>query len=402
MIGGLAVFFSSFRQVHLRSLVEILGFTLAIALVRISDLKPSVAEEISFDAAFVLAAMLLFSLPDALFVAVGGLLLAILVRQINFDFGGPLFLVAQRSLVIFVAGSWLGGRYLLASGDNRLHFFGWQSLLVIGACLTYFLLQLLFQEFNNALLKAAPFWPSFLGSLKFLAQIYLALASIGVLTALMYHSMGIYTLILFVIPLIVVRYSFRLLLDIKNTYRHTIAALARIIEVEDPNQRSHSERVADLATDIAKEMGMIGDRLEAVTYAALLHDIGKLGLDAGSFDSFLDTKEMSENEIPHALIGAEILEQVEFLKPFAAIVAKHHVPFTPDRRNVDIEHPPESRIIAVANYYDQLTLAREVSQRLTPNQAVAKIKKEAFQFDPKAVRSLINVLKRQGKLIVAR
>lgn len=402
MASGLTVFVYYFRLFRPRSLVETLAFIAAITLVRLFDLRLSAGEEVSLDASFTLAALLLFSFPDALLVSIGGLLLAALAQQPKVNFGGPLYLVAQRSLVILLAGLWLNGRYLLASADNRLNFFSWQALLVLGAGITYFLVELSLQELDNSLSKATPFWPSFLGALQFLAQIYLALASIGVLAALMYNAIGIYTLLLFAVPLIVVRYSFRLFLDIKNMYRHTIAALSRIIEVEDPNQRSHSERVADLATDIAKELGLTGNRLEAVGYAALLHDIGKLGLDVNSFDMYLDTKELSEDHIPHALIGAEILEQVEFLRSYAPIVAKHHLPFISSRRHVDVTHPLESRIIAVANYYDQLTLTREVSQRLTPNQAVAKIKKEAFQFDPKAVRALINVLRRQGKLIVAR
>lgn len=149
-------------------------------------------------------------------------------------------------------------------------------------------------------------------------------------------------------------------------------------------------------------MKLTGNRLEAVNYAALLHDIGKLGLETGSFDAYLDSDGITQQQIPHAMIGAEILEQVKFLRPFAKIVLKHHLSYEPNRRHNDIDHPLEARIITVANYYDQLTLGREVSQRLTPHQAIAKIKKDAFQFDPKAVRSLVSVLKKKGRLIVAR
>ena len=217
--------------------------------------------------------------------------------------------------------------------------------------------------------------------------------------AMMYPSMGMWGVWLFGLPLIVVHYSFKLFLDIKNTYKHTISALTRAIQVEDHDQRSHSERVADLAVDIGKELGLHGEKLESLGYAAMLHDIGKLGLDVDSFDVLLDSREMNPEIAPHAQIGAEILEQVEFLKQYADVVRKHHLAFV-SHRAVNQEHPVEARIIAVANYFDQLTQTRIAERRLSTNQAVARIKKEAFQFDPKVLRALINVLRRQQRLIV--
>src|SRR3989304_6767011 len=132
----------------------------------------------------------------------------------------------------------------------------------------------------------------------------------------------------------------------------------------------------------------------------MLHDIGKLGLDVDSFDILLDSRDMNPDLAPHAQIGAEILEQVEFLKQYSDVVRKHHLPFV-SHRSVDQDHPVEARIIAVANYFDQLTQTRIAERRLSTNQAVARIKKDSFQFDPKVLRALINVLRRQQRLIVA-
>lgn len=400
MAVGLSVFFYYAGQFQVKSAVEVAAFIVAVVAVKLTDRFAEI--NVSFESPFIIAAIILFPLPDSLFIAVGGLLLTNFIRQEKEIPGGPLYLFAERSLVVFISSLWLGGKYLLAQGERQLNFFSYEAVLIILVCLTFFLFGLVLKEINLSLTRAVPFWPSFLSDLQLLSQIYVALGSIGVLTALMFFSMGVYTLVLFIIPLLVVRYSFKLFLDIKDTYHQTIAALSRVIEVEDPHQSSHSERVAEMSTSIARELGLAGNRLEAVSYAALLHDIGRLGLDADSFDSYLDTDDITDEQIPHALIGAEILEQVEFLAPFASIVANHHVPFSPNKRQLDSEHPLESRIIAVANYYDRLTATREITRRLTPNQAVAKIKKEAFQFDPKVVRSLIGVLRRQGKLITVK
>lgn len=157
--------------------------------------------------------------------------------------------------------------------------------------------------------------------------------------------------------------------------------------------------MADLAVDVGRELGLHGEKLEGLGYAAMLHDIGKLGLDVDSFDVLLDSRKMNPDIAPHAQIGAEILEQVEFLEQYADVVRKHHLPFV-SHRAVDQEHPIEARIIAVANYFDQLTQTPIAERRLSTNQAVARIKREAFQFDPKVLRALIGVLKRQQRLIV--
>ena len=401
IITGFASFFYYVRQFELRSIIDGLVFAAAIVLFRLADSRNS-SFQISFDSPFMIAATLLLPLPEAFVIVLGSMLVANLVSQEKVSFGGPMYHLAEKSLVIFSAGVILGGKYMIGQGDSGLNFFSTGSLSVVAFCGVFFLFGLFVRELNISLVKATPFWPSYISRLQSQGYMFLALSSIGVITALMYFSMGVYTLILFTIPLLAVRYSFKQFIDIKDTYRHTIAALSRVIEAEDPQKRSHSERVADISTNIAKELGLIGDRLEAVSYSALLHDIGRLGLDEDSFDSYLDTDEITDDQIPHALIGAEILEQVEFLAPFAPIVAKHHIPYSPDSRLIESDHPTESRIIAVANYYDKLTADSDVSSRLTPNQAVARIKKESFQFDPKVVRSLINVLKRQGKLIAVR
>ncbi len=398
---GFVSFLYYARQFEARSIIDALVFAAAIILFRVVDSRnPSF--QISFDAPFVIAAILLLPLSEAYVIVLGSMLVASLISQEKVSLGGPIYQIAEKSLIIFSSGLMLGGKYMIGQGASGLNFFSTGSLSVIALCAIFFLFGLFIKELNTSLVKATPFWSSYISRLQSQVYMFFALSSIGVITALMYFSMGVYTLILFTIPLLAVRYSFKLLIDIKDTYHHTIAALSRVIEAEDPQQRSHSERVADLSTNIAKELGLIGDRLEAVSYSALLHDIGRLGLDEDSFDSYLDTDEITDDQIPHALIGAEILEQVEFLAPFASIVAKHHIPYSPNTRLIESEHPIESRIIAVGNYYDKLTNDSDISSRLTPNQAVARIKKESFQFDPKVVRSLINVLKRQGKLIAIR
>jgi len=399
LTAGLIIFVMHLKQAAFGQ-IWLPIFIILVALIRLAEVELPQGDKITLDTSVIVAAMLLFDLSSALTIAVGGMLVATFSHRQKPDFGAPLFGVAQRSIVVTVAGLWTGGRYVTAIGSTKtLNLLGWDLTRAVGLCLTFFLLEIVLDQLALSHRQASPFIPAFLGSFTLIGPIYFSLASVGVLMSMMYPSMGMWGVFLFGLPLIVVHYSFKLFLDIKNTYRHTIAALTRAIQVEDHDQQSHSERVAELAIDVGRELGLHGEKLESLGYAAMLHDIGKLGLDVDSFDVLLDSRRMNPEIAPHAQIGAEILEQVGFLKKYADVVRKHHLPFSP-RRNVDQEHPLEARIIAAANYYDQLTQTPIAERRLSTNQAVARIKKESFQFDPKVLRALINVLRRQQRLIV--
>ncbi len=402
LAAGLTLLATEARAVDLSevSLLALVVFMIIVALIRIADVELPQGDRVTLDAAIVVATALLFAQPAVLIIAAGGIIIAEVSRDQSSGFKKILLPVAQRSIIIFVASLWMGGRYVTASDPDRtLNLLGPDLIWALALCVTFFVLEIVFDQFSMSQRRSLPFTPAFLGSLTLIGPVYFSLASIGILMSIMYPSMELWGVFLFGLPLVVVHYSFELVLSIKNTYRHTISALTRAIQVEDYHQRSHSERVADLSINIGRELGFHGERLESLGYAALLHDIGKLGLDIDSFDALLDSKRADDGIVPHAQIGAEILEQVEFLEQFADIVRKHHLPYRggPD---ADRRHPLEARIVALANYFDQLTQTALAERRLTSNQAVARIKKESFNFDPKVIRALINVLKRQQRLVV--
>ncbi len=112
MALGLGLFFYNVRFFHMRSLIETTIFIGAIAAVRFFDFNFSRIDKVHFESAFIIAALILFSLPNTLFLAIGGLLVAALIKPEKNVFGGPLYLVSQRSLTIFIAGLWLDNRYL--------------------------------------------------------------------------------------------------------------------------------------------------------------------------------------------------------------------------------------------------------------------------------------------------
>ncbi|HDS74438.1 MAG TPA: HD domain-containing protein, partial [Firmicutes bacterium] len=131
--------------------------------------------------------------------------------------------------------------------------------------------------------------------------------------------------------------------------------------------------------------------------AALLHDVGKIGV----YDSSLrKTTRLSNEEIlqlkEHPTIGAGIIKRIDFFHDIAPIVRSHHERFDghgyPDGLANDAI-PIESRIICVADAYDAITSKRTYNKPLSPLKAVEEIERNSgTQFDPEVVSALRNAL----------
>jgi PAS domain S-box-containing protein/putative nucleotidyltransferase with HDIG domain len=105
----------------------------------------------------------------------------------------------------------------------------------------------------------------------------------------------------------------------------TIQAISKIVESRDPYTAGHQERVARLATAIAREMGLSGELIESIRMAATLHDVGKINVPA---EILSKPKRLSEIEMDmvrmHSEVGYNILAPIEFPYPVAQIVVQHH------------------------------------------------------------------------------
>jgi len=387
----LAVYLPRFSAEHL---VTVALFIAAVTASRLLDIQLPQGGKLHIDTAVIIASIILFPLPDALVIIVIGILISMLIRQIKPSFNGTIY---PLSLKVLTTSSSAYLFYLVGGEAGKIEpFYGLLSLLML--CAFYSVVDLGFDQLTISVNRGTPYIPSFLSAAQFLAPIYLALSSLGVLLALMYEGMGYWGIALFFLPLLVTRLSFKSFLDIRNVYRKTIEALANAIEAQNLSRRGHGQRVANYSVDIAKELGLHGRELELIGYAALLHDIGMLGVDEDSLDHLLEQVSAREGDAPHAIIGGEVIEQVDFLKDAADMVRKHHVPIDKVRRPDDI--PIGARIINVASQFDKLTKTDRPDDRLTAYQAISRIKREqGIRFDPKVVRALINTLRKQGRLM---
>jgi diguanylate cyclase (GGDEF)-like protein/putative nucleotidyltransferase with HDIG domain len=174
----------------------------------------------------------------------------------------------------------------------------------------------------------------------------------------------------------------------------TIEGLALAVEAKDSlNTRGHLRRVRVYALGVGRALGLQGDEIEALQAAALLHDIGKLAVPEYilSKPGKLTPEEFARMKV-HPIVGAEIIEQVQFPYAVAPIVRAHHekwdgtgYPF--GLKGTDI--PMGARILTAVDYLDALASDREYRRALPLDEAMQRVAAEAGKtLDPEVVKVL--------------
>jgi putative nucleotidyltransferase with HDIG domain len=178
--------------------------------------------------------------------------------------------------------------------------------------------------------------------------------------------------------------------QLEENFLQTIVSLANAIDARDAYTGDHSQRMGDLATRVSQAMNLSMKDIEAVYWAAVLHDIGKIGVP----DEILNkpgplTDEEWASMKEHPLIGAEIVAPVKYLAPVAPIILAHHEKYDGSgyphglKRN---EIPLGSRIVSVVDAYIAIRDKRVYSESHTHDEAIEEIKRcSGTQFDPEVV-----------------
>src|SRR5579863_9922689 len=173
----------------------------------------------------------------------------------------------------------------------------------------------------------------------------------------------------------------------------TIEALALAIDAKDHTTHDHLQRVQLYAIEIGKDLGLSEQELDALTAAAVLHDIGKLAVPESiiSKPGKLTRSEFEKMKI-HPVVGAEILERVEFPYPVVPIVRSHHEKWDGSGYPYGLrgeEIPIGARILSVVDCLDALASDRQYRRALPLDEAMAKVASEAgTAFDPRVVQAL--------------
>lgn len=183
----------------------------------------------------------------------------------------------------------------------------------------------------------------------------------------------------------------------RTLIEQTAYALAETIDMKDNYTHGHSTRVAAYAEMIAKELGWSGEQRKNLSYIALLHDVGKIGIPAEIInkDSRLTDEEYAVIKT-HPVLGFQILSKINKFPDLSIGAHYHHERYDgkgyPDGLQGK-EIPEIARIIAVADAYDAMTSKRSYRDALPQQIVRAEVEKGiGTQFDPDFARIMLKLI----------
>lgn len=243
-----------------------------------------------------------------------------------------------------------------------------------------------------AILHAERFWRMFASGQAALVTQF-ALGYFGLLMA-QTIVISVWTLPLFVFPLVIARQFYQRSVRLTEAYADTVGSLIGAIEAKDPYTRGHSERVAAYALELGHCLGMDEPALDRLKYAALLHDLGKLAVADSVLNKpgALDQTERDHiNE--HPARGAAMVARIPPLRDLADDVGKHHEWYGGGGYPDSVDHqaiPLAAQVLAVADCYDAMTTTRAYRPALGRDEAIAELDAGAgSQFNPSLVRMFV-------------
>ena len=189
---------------------------------------------------------------------------------------------------------------------------------------------------------------------------------------------------------------------LKKGFITSIRVFSNLIEMREGVMSGHSHRVAELSRAIAQQMEMKEAEVQDVFLAALLHDVGKIGLPDYLLEKPFTTLTGEERAevMKHPIKGQTALMALEQLQGAAKLIRSHHEHFDglgyPDKLH-GLEIPLGARIIALANEYDAVQIGTILNKRLKQADAVLFVQEgKGKRYDPAVVDAFMSVMGASG------
>jgi putative nucleotidyltransferase with HDIG domain len=292
--------------------------------------------------------------------------------------------------------------YLLAGGATGVSASGGVAPLLLHVGLPLMLADVVICLLNAVILSGIvrltqgnPMRRFVLGMLGTSGPAYIGYGLIGFLFVILWvpARVGPASAVLILAPLFVARWAFVQYGDEQRAHERTLSALVAAVETKDLYTRGHSDRVALLCDLMAVSLALSHQDTEALRFAGMLHDIGKIAIPTRVLrkaDKLSDADLLSI--ATHAARGVEMVRDIEFLKGSTEAILHHHermdgCGYPGGLGGEDI--PLHARIIAVADAFDSLTTSRSHRDAHTVEEAVAELHERAgTQFDPSIIAAL--------------
>jgi diguanylate cyclase (GGDEF)-like protein/putative nucleotidyltransferase with HDIG domain len=261
---------------------------------------------------------------------------------------------------------------------------------------------------------------------RWLAPYFLAMGVVALGLTLGYQFAGHLGVVVVILPLSFLRFSQQQFIDrtkdmvkqlresnaaleqrseeIEKLNEDLLQSISYVVDMHNPNLYGHSNQVVNYSVKIAKQLKLPPARVELVRKAAILHDIGKLGIpdEILSKPSKLTAEEYNVMKL-HPRIGEKILRRVDSLKPIANIVLHHHERYDGYGYPSGIKEeviPLESRILALADAVEAMASDRPYRKAQEQEKIVFELQcNRGTQFDPQIVDAFLSLVNINGKSI---
>lgn len=267
--------------------------------------------------------------------------------------------------------------------------------------LVYYLVETLIISILYSILYNKNIIAAYIRHIKLSTVNILAMVPFSLLLVISYNANNYLGAVLVIFPILLTRYTIQLKVNSQNQYLETINALMHAMEARDKYTEGHSERVSELSFVIAKELKLSEKHIEDLKIAALLHDVGKIGID----DSILNKNgKLTDEEFQlirkHPEIGYNILKDINGIENVRLIVLHHHERYDgtgypsslkPDQLNLDVY------IIGLADSIDAMLTDRPYRKARSMDYIINELKSNrGTQFHPDVVDAYFRYLEKTG------
>lgn len=384
---------------------------LFIGLIALTESFTVAYKDISFSTSFAItiAAYILFGpLQCSVIVTVGFLFRILKVGEKKYMhiFNTPIFGTAFNSCALIlpiVMGNYV---YVVMGGTFSLFDLSNNALPIMIFVLVYFFTNALIMSILMALRVGKNVVFCFAGNIKIGFLNSVVMLPIGVLLAVIFVKYNYWGLAFIIFPIVLIRYTLLLYSNTKTQFIETVEALMNAIDARDMYTEGHSRRVGEISHKIAKELKFNDWELEHLNIAAMLHDVGKIGIS----DNILNKPDKLTDEEyniikEHPSIGMKIIKEIKNINYVHNIVEHHHERYDgkgyPHGLKGD-ELPVSVYVVQLADTVDAMGSDRPYRKGLPKEIIRSEIEKySGTQFHPKVAEAYLNILSLEIKQLEA-